>query len=191
MVSTAPEQHIFWITSRAAGSAALLLSSAAVGAGLLMSMKTIRGRTSDLRVLHEALSLATIGALIVHAVSLLGDSYMHPSVADISIPFATSFGGVWLAIGIVAGWALILLGVSYYYRDRIGQARWRMLHRFTAFAWIAGLVHALGEGTDAGRTWFLAVLGMGAAPALVLLAARWGPAASALPDAKERSHVPA
>jgi len=59
------------------------------------------------------------------------------------------------AIGIVAGWALLALGLSYYVRDRIGQQRWRFLHRFTAIAWIAGIVHSLGEGTDAGQTWFL------------------------------------
>ena len=46
---------------------------------------------------------------------------------------------------------------------------WRRLHRFTALAWLAGLVHAVGEGTDAGQTWFLAMIGIVAVPALLLL----------------------
>ena len=50
---------------------------------------------------------------------------------------------------------LILLGLSYYVRGRIGPARWRKLHRFTALAWVLGVVHAVGEGTDAGAAWFL------------------------------------
>src|SRR4051794_25883778 len=70
--------HLFWIVSRAAGIAALLFSSAGVGAGLLMSGHTIRARIPDLRVVHEALSLATIGSLAIHAVSLLGDGFLHP-----------------------------------------------------------------------------------------------------------------
>jgi endonuclease/exonuclease/phosphatase (EEP) superfamily protein YafD len=48
-----------------------------------------------------------------------------------------------------------------------------MLHLFTAFAWILGLVHALGEGTDAGQTWFLAMTAVVVLPALVLLVVRW------------------
>ena len=53
-------EHFFWITSRAAGVAALLASSAAVTLGLLMGGRLTKGRLPDLRVTHEALSLATI-----------------------------------------------------------------------------------------------------------------------------------
>ncbi len=66
-----------------------------------------------------------------------------------------------------------MLGLSYYARRRIGAKRWRKLHRFTALAWLAGLIHSLGEGTDAGQIWFLAMLALVALPALALLATRW------------------
>ena len=69
----------------------------------------------------------------------------------------------------MSGWALAALGLSYYARGRIGRDRWRRLHRFTALAWLLGLVHSLGEGTDAGETWFLAMVGIVTVPALVLL----------------------
>jgi sulfoxide reductase heme-binding subunit YedZ len=164
--------HGFWITSRAAGVAALLCSSAAVGVGLSMGGRLIKGRVGDLRVLHESLSLATIVALVVHAVSLLGDSFLHPSVADITVPFASGYQRWWMAVGIVGGWMLIVLGLSYYARLRIGVQRWRRLHRFTALAWLLGLAHSLGQGTDAGTTWFLVATGVVALPALALLAIR-------------------
>ena len=67
MLAAAVTEHLFWITSRAAGTAALLLSSLAVCVGLLFGGKLVKGRP-DLRHLHEALSLATIVALVVHAV---------------------------------------------------------------------------------------------------------------------------
>jgi sulfoxide reductase heme-binding subunit YedZ len=169
---TDPTPHLFWITSRAAGFAALILASVAVSLGLLMSRKLLRGRTLDLRATHEVLSLSTIAAIVVHAVALLGDGFLNPSLADISIPFVSSYRSVWTTLGIVSGWALILLGLSYYARGRIGAARWRKLHRFTALAWVAGLAHSLGEGTDAGQLWFLAMLAIVAVPALALLAAR-------------------
>ena len=37
-----------------------------------------------------------------------------------------------------------------------------------------GVVHALGEGTDAGRAWFLALVAIAVVPTLVLLLARLG-----------------
>jgi methionine sulfoxide reductase heme-binding subunit len=178
MLAGAAATHLFWITSRAAGTAALLLSSVAVLVGLSMGSRLIKGRGLDLRVTHEALSLATIVALVVHAVSLLGDSFFHPSVADIAIPFASSYAQPWMGIGIVGGWMLIVLGLSYYARGRIGVARWRRLHRFTALAWVLGLGHALGQGTDAGTVWFLAATGIVVIPAMALLIYRiWGPSA--------------
>jgi sulfoxide reductase heme-binding subunit YedZ len=154
--------QLLWITSRASGTAALLFSSLAVGLGLAMAMKLVKGRGADLRVAHEALSLATLAALGVHVVALLGDSYFHPRLAD-----------VWLSAGIVAGISMLALGLSFYVRDRIGRRRWRRLHRFTSVAWLAAVAHSLGEGTDAGLTWFVVALGVVGLPAAVLLVAKW------------------
>jgi sulfoxide reductase heme-binding subunit YedZ len=173
MIATAVGPHLFWITSRAAGTAALVLSSAGASVGLLMGGRLLRGRGPDLRVTHEALSLATIVAIVVHAAALLGDGFLNPSVLDVSIPFVSGYKTGWTTIGIVGGWAMIILGLSYYARAWIGQARWRYLHRFTAIAWIFGVVHSLGEGTDAGTTWFLVMTAIVVVPVVVLLGARW------------------
>ena len=175
-LATATGPHLFWITSRAAGTAALFLSSAGVCVGLLLSGRFVRGRGADLRPLHEAVSLATIAALLVHGLSLLGDKYLHPNLVDVVIPFAGSYKPGWTSLGIVAAWALILLGPSYYVRRVIGQKRWVKLHRFTAVAWVAGLVHAIGEGTDAGSAWFVLLIAVTTVPALVLLTLRKFPA---------------
>jgi methionine sulfoxide reductase heme-binding subunit len=169
---TDPTPHLFWITSRAAGFAALVVASLAVSAGLLMSTKLLKGRTTELRAAHDTLALATIVAIVVHGLALLGDQFLHPTIFDIAIPFVSGYKTVWTSLGIVGGWGLVVLGLSYYARRWIGAVRWRKLHRFTALAWLAGLAHALGEGTDAGQLWFLAMLAVVAIPALVLLATR-------------------
>jgi sulfoxide reductase heme-binding subunit YedZ len=187
MTVAATGTHLFWITSRAAGTAALLLSSLAVCVGLLMGGRLLKGRGPDLRVTHEALSLATLGALVVHATSLLGDSFMHPSLADVTVPFASGYETGWTTVGIVAGWGMVVLGLSYYARRWIGQRRWRTLHRFTALAWVLGLAHSLGEGTDAGQTWFVAMTALVAIPAIVLLLVRTlGSPRRAVPEAATR-----
>ncbi|HWF34572.1 MAG TPA: hypothetical protein VG295_04360 [Solirubrobacteraceae bacterium] len=167
-----PSTHLFWITSRAAGTTALVFSSASVGYGLMMGGKLIKGSNPDRRAIHEILALGTMLALAVHGLALLGDGYLHPNLADITLPFAMSYSRLFTSIGIIAGWGLILLGLSFYLRNRIGMARWKIIHRFTLLAWLGGLVHTLGEGTDAGTAWFLVLVAITSLPVVVLLVAR-------------------
>jgi len=166
--------HLFWITSRAAGIAAMMLASGSLAAGVL-----IRGRGesrrllgSDVRALHEALSLATLVAVAIHGLALLGDAYLHPGPLEIAVPFTSAYRPLWTGLGIVAGWGLAALGLSYYARGRIGAARWRYLHRFIPIFWALGIVHTLGAGTDAAQPWMLAAIGLPAVPALFLLLGR-------------------
>ncbi len=168
-------EHAFWITSRAAGIVALLAASVAVALGLMMSTR-LRTRLGDLRVIHESLSLATMVALAVHALALLGDGYLNPSLADVTIPFVSAYERLWMGVGIVAGWMFVILGLSYYVRGRIGPQRWRTLHRFTALAWVLGVGHALMMGTDAGAAWFLLAAALVVIPAAALLVRRLLPA---------------
>jgi methionine sulfoxide reductase heme-binding subunit len=185
-IATATGPHLFWITSRAAGTAALVLSSSSVCLGLLMGGKLLKGRGADLRVAHEAFALATIAALLVHGLTLLGDSYLKPSLGDVAVPFLSGYKTLWTSVGIIAFWGLAALGLSYYARARIGQARWRRLHRFTALAWALGVVHALGEGSDSGQAWFLAMVAIAVLPALSLLVIRHCPSRRRL-DARSRA----
>jgi methionine sulfoxide reductase heme-binding subunit len=165
--------HFFWFTTRAAGSVALLASSVSVCIGLLIGGRLVKTRRVDLRVAHEALSLTALVALGVHVLSLLADSFFHPSIFDITVPFVSGYKEPWMSIGIIGGWGMAVLGLSYYARQSIGADRWRRLHRWTAAAWLLGLVHSVGEGTDNGRMWFLAMTGFVALPALALLVQRF------------------
>jgi sulfoxide reductase heme-binding subunit YedZ len=181
---TAVGPHLFWITSRAAGIAALMLSSGSLGVGVL-----IRGRGEprrllggDAKALHEALSLATIVAVAIHGLALLGDAYLHPTPLDIAIPFTGAYRPFWTGLGIVGGWGFVALGLSYYARSRIGAARWRYLHRFIPIFWALGIIHTLGAGSDAQQLWLLVAIAIPSVPALLLLLSRLlGP-----PDAEPR-----
>jgi methionine sulfoxide reductase heme-binding subunit len=161
--------QVFWVTTRAAGTVALMASSVSMCVGLLMGGRLAKASRLDLRVTHEALSLAALVALAVHVSSLLADSFFHPSLLDITVPFVSGYKEPWMSIGIIGGWAMVLLGLSYYARGSIGPERWRRLHRWTAAAWALGVVHAIGEGTDHSRMWFLAATGMVVFPATALL----------------------
>jgi methionine sulfoxide reductase heme-binding subunit len=170
--STSVTTHLFWIISRGAGTTALILSSVAVCFGLAMGGKLVPGGTADRRSYHEVLSLSVMVAIAVHGLTLLGDSFLHPDLLDVTIPFALRYQRLATTLGILAGWGLIALGLSFYARDRIGRSRWKMIHRFTLLAWLGGLVHTLVEGTDAGQLWFIVLVAITSAPVFVLLAMR-------------------
>src|ERR671930_397780 len=112
-MTTDPTPHLFWITSRAAGTVALVTASLAVALGLTMSTRLLKGRAPDLKNAHEVLSLATIVAIVVHGLVLLGDKFLRPSLADLTIPFVSRYQTLWTSVGIVAGWALIFLGLGF------------------------------------------------------------------------------
>jgi methionine sulfoxide reductase heme-binding subunit len=183
-------EHLFWITSRAAGGAALILASASIAVGLMLSAPRsgAGGAKRDLRAVHEALSLTTLAMVALHGLALLGDSYLHPGVSGIAVPFLGAYRPLWTGLGIVAGYGLAVLGLSPYARERIGAARQRTLHRFTAAFWLLAVVHTIGAGSDALQPWFLIASGALVLPAAALLALRyldrWGnaPVASRVAD---------
>lgn len=186
MVNVAP--HLFWITSRAAGGAALLLASASVGLGLMMSSKRRSAAKRDFRAVHEALSLTALAMVALHGIALLGDAWLNPGLTGITIPLVGPYRPLWTGLGIVAGYGLAALGISYYFRDRIGAARWRRAHRLTAIFWLLAIVHTIGAGSDATQLWFLILSGVLVVPVALLLALRWLERAdSGRPD---RGHQP-
>lgn len=168
---TDPSHYLFWITSRAAGTTAMVFASASVGVGLAAGTKLLKG--PDRFNIHQALAVATMVAIALHGLSLLGDTYLRPTLIDITVPFALSYKTIPTSIGIIAGWGTIILGLSYYVRRWIGVRRWKLIHRFTVLAWAFGLLHTFTVGTDAGQLWFIALVLLTAAPALALLAKRF------------------
>ena len=90
---TDPGQHIFWIASRSLGVVALVLVAFSVGLGLVMATRSVKGAGPRARVkqLHEATALAGLILIAGHGLALLGDTYLHPGLAGIAIPFVMSY----------------------------------------------------------------------------------------------------
>jgi sulfoxide reductase heme-binding subunit YedZ len=114
-------------------------------------------------------SLVAIG---LHGAALLGDGWLKPGLAGISIPFELPYRPAFTGLGIVAGYMALLLGPSFFLRRRIGARRWRKLHRATAVVWGLAVVHTLGSGTDRGAAWLQVVVLAPAAPIVYALVMR-------------------
>lgn len=165
-----PLHDLWWLISRAAGVTALLLVTAAVLLGLAMATRTLRRpalRRTAMR-LHEDIAVVSLVALAVHGLALLGDAWLRPGLAGITVPFAISYRPIATGIGILGGYLMLLLGPSFYLRRRLGARRWRSLHRLTPMVWLMAAVHALTAGTD-GTTQWLRLVVLTPLPALAYL----------------------
>jgi methionine sulfoxide reductase heme-binding subunit len=173
--------HGWWLASRASGLVALVLVTISVGIGLAMAGKVMRrpGLSRRLLAIHEQTALAGLVAIAVHGIALLGDAWLHPGVAGITVPFAMGYRPLWTGLGIVAGYMAMLLGLSFYVRKWVGARLWRKAHRATIVVYLLGVVHALGAGTDASSEWLRWWLLATGVPIVVLFAYRLGAGARA------------
>jgi methionine sulfoxide reductase heme-binding subunit len=171
---TDPMSHVWWLASRASGVVALVLIMISVAVGLTMSAKLMRKRKLGpaLMAIHEHTALAGLIAIGVHGITLLGDPWLHPNVANIAVPFTLGYRTFFTGLGIVAGWLAALLGLSFYFRKHIGAKLWRKAHRATFAVWVLGMIHTIGAGTDAGTPWLREFMVLTALPMLALFARR-------------------
>lgn len=172
-----PAHQIWWLVARASGVVALVLVTVSVGLGLTMAGRVARrpGWPRVLLAIHEQTAIAGLVAIAVHGLALLGDHWLHPGVAGITVPFALGYRRPYTGLGVISAYLAALLGLTYYFRARIGAKRWRTAHRATILVYIMGVIHTLGAGTDAGAVWLRAFLVATGVPIVLLLAHRLRP----------------
>lgn len=167
---TDPTQHLFWLGSRSLGIVAMLLVSVSTGFGLALSVRASNrpGAAARFKTLHESVALVSLFAIVGHGLLLIGDSYLHPTLSQIAIPFTLANNTLWTGVGVIAGWLALVLGLSFYVRKKIGVALWRKLHRFTILVFGLGIAHTIGSGTDGRAAWLIAMLALVALPVALL-----------------------
>jgi methionine sulfoxide reductase heme-binding subunit len=161
-----PMEIGWWLASRASGLVALGLMGFSVALGLAMAARAFRqpGVPRVLLAVHEHMALAALVAIAVHGITLLGDRWLHPGLAGITVPFAMDHRPLFTGLGIVAGYLAAILGLTFYLRRRLGTKRWRKAHRLTPLVYLLAVGHALGAGTDV--RWVAVLLLASATPVL-------------------------
>jgi sulfoxide reductase heme-binding subunit YedZ len=179
MTRTDQLEVAWWLASRAAGILALILMTVSVVIGLLLATGLARARPGlpkKLVGIHEHTALCSLVAIAVHGIALLGDGWMRPGIAGISVPFVLDYRPVFTGVGIISGYIAAALSLSFYARRKIGARLWRRLHRLIVIAWLGSMVHSLGAGSDAASPWFRWLAVGLATPVLFLFAYRLLPA---------------
>jgi sulfoxide reductase heme-binding subunit YedZ len=144
-----------WYVTRATGVVALLLLTAAVGLGVLSSIRWRSGRLPRFLVggLHRNVTLIAIAFVAVHVVTTVADGYAPVGLRDALIPFVSPYRPLWLGLGAVAFDLLLALVVTSFLRMRLGFRMWRAVHWLAYVSWPVALLHSLGTGSDARLGW--------------------------------------
>lgn len=140
---------VAWLVARAAGLIAFGLLTLSIWLGLSMSTKLLPPkRTKALLGWHQTLIWTGLGMVVLHGAALLLDPTLRFGVQVVLVPGASPWRPIAVAAGVLTGWVMLVLAISFRVRRRIGMKTWRMLH-YAAFAGFAmGLGHALTAGTD-------------------------------------------
>jgi len=142
--------QLMWYITRSSGMTAYLLLWLSTAWGLAVSNKILgavlhRSFTYDF---HEFLSLAAIGFTIVHVGVLLFDRYLPYNLAQIFIPFISQYRPVWVGIGVIGFYLVLLVTITFYIRNRIGIKAFRWIHGLSLVSYLAVTAHAFFAGTD-------------------------------------------
>jgi methionine sulfoxide reductase heme-binding subunit len=146
-----------WYAARAGGVVAYILLSAVIVIGLALAGKErVPGWPRfALEDVHRFGGLLVGAFVSAHALMILIDSQAHMSLAQLLIPFSSSYRPLWTGLGTVAAELLLALAVANHYRKRISYRLWRRSHYLNFAVWIAATAHGLGAGTDRSSVWFL------------------------------------
>ena len=146
----------YWYLSRATAfiSLTVLCISMALGLGLTNKMARLWPGAPATFAIHEYVSLLGAAFALFHALVLLGDRYINFTLAQILMPFAAvEYRPTWVGIGQLGFYLWVIMALSFYVRQHIGQKTWRVIHYLSFVMYLMGLVHGLFSGTDSTTSW--------------------------------------
>lgn len=148
-----------WYLSRGTGLTALVVLTLVVVLGVLTRYSRPLPQLPRFVTagLHRNTSLLAVALLTVHVVSAVLDPYSLTGFVGIVVPFTGGYRPLWVGLGTLAVDLLIALTVTSLLRSRLPDRVWRAVHWTAYVCWPVAVVHGLGSGTDAGRSWSLAL----------------------------------
>ena len=143
--------QVWWYVARGAGITAWLFLTASIMWGIVLTAGLFpkHRRPAWLLDLHRGLAGLTVGFVAIHIGALVADTFVHFGLADVVVPFASSWKPWQVALGVLALWGLIAVEATSLAMKRLPRSAWRAIH-FTSYAVFAlTSFHGTFAGTDA------------------------------------------
>lgn len=144
-------QMRIWLAARASGFVTLLLLTAQVVFGLVLSHPTNKSTWKLSRLLfpwHENAWVFVLAFLGAHVASILADGYAHVGVVGAFIPGLSEYRSPAVALGTLALYALLVAGLTARYTNLLPRGVWLKLHRLSLVVLVLSWAHGLLAGTD-------------------------------------------
>jgi methionine sulfoxide reductase heme-binding subunit len=167
-----------WYSSRATGVVSLLLLTAVLLLGLLV---TRQGRLPGLprfavTGLHRNLSLLAVAFVAVHVITAVVDGYVDIPILSAVVPLASPYERLWLGLGAVSFDLMLAVIVTSLLRRHLSRRVWRAIHLLAYVSWPVAWFHSVFSSGDLRRG-LLFVLAIACAVA-VIAAVGWRVAAA-------------
>jgi methionine sulfoxide reductase heme-binding subunit len=146
----ADSQQLWWYVTRSAAIIAYLLFWLSTVWGLAVPSRIIQPVLDQTYTFdfHQFISLLAIGFALLHVLVLTLDRYLPYSTLQILIPFLSPYRPLWVGIGVISFYIILLVTVTFYLRTRIGMNTFRAIHIFSLLGYLGITLHGLYAGTD-------------------------------------------
>ena len=154
LVGTDPKAY--WYLSRGSAFAALGLLWLSMMLGLLITNRVSKywpGAAAAFAI-HEYVSLLGLAFATFHALILMGDRYIHYTLAQIIMPFGSvNYHPFWVGIGQIGFYVWAIVTFTFYIRQMIGPKTWRAIHYLSFLMFVMAIFHGATSGSDTSTAW--------------------------------------
>jgi predicted ferric reductase len=142
----------YYTLAQAFGFAALLWAWVTLLLGLLLAGQRpawLPLRYEQIEKLHRTTSLTVLALTFAHAVLFVQDQ-MGDNLLGEFVPLMQSYvpGRFPTTVGIASFYVMLVLGPTFYLRDRLGRTAWRLAHRFVPLVYVLAVWHTFIYGSD-------------------------------------------
>ena len=150
--------QFWWYVSRAAGIVGWLFLTASVLWGILLSTSLFPAhrRPAWLLDLHRALGGLAVLTIAVHLGALIADNFVHFTIADLVVPFASEWKTWQVALGVFAFWGVVVVETTSLAMKHLPRRVWRGIHLTSYVTFLLTSLHGTFAGTDATNTLYVA-----------------------------------
>jgi len=149
-VSGINSSTVLWYASRATGVVALLLLTAVMVIGVLVTrQKQLPGLPRfAVSGLHRNISLLATAFVVVHVLFAITDGYVTIPISAAVVPFTSSYERFWLSVGAVAFDLMLASVITSLLRRHLSRKAWRGIHLTAYLCWPIAWFHSVFASKD-------------------------------------------
>lgn len=183
---------LLWYLNRSTGLVILVLLTCTTVLGLLSTGGRPGGWLPRFvtQSVHRNLALLSVMMLAAHITTAVADTYVDIRWWQALLPVGASYQPLWLGLGAVAFDLIVVVVATSLLRHHLSQRIWRGVHALSWVAWVLGVAHGIGIGTDvrSGAAWAVTPTVVCVGVVAVAAGVRLARLARGLPEAVHRHH---